>query len=198
MRMKDVQREILENKKRHHFNTTNIEQEFCYLYGEVREAYEAYVEKWDTFGEELADVTNFLMGIAEIKGINLGKEIVDKVYGMQQKEGIDMLSESVLTNATVLMKEIQRVIHQKTAMLEMEFTSMEQLFCDLYGKIGEAYEAYYKGKGNFTEKLVEIACCVMLIAEISEIDLGREIVQKVEKNKGRKYTRNGMGYMVHL
>ena len=79
MLMKDIQKEILENKRRHNFNTTNIEQEFCYLYGEVREAYEAYCEGWDTFGDELADSINFLMGIAEIKGIDLTSEILKKM-----------------------------------------------------------------------------------------------------------------------
>ena len=79
MHMKDVQREILENKKRHGFNTTDIEQEFCRLYGEVGEAYDAYYKGLETFGEELADVAIFLMGIAEIQGIDLEAEIVKKV-----------------------------------------------------------------------------------------------------------------------
>ena len=35
MSLKEIQTEILENKKRHGFNTTNLEKEFCYLYGEV-------------------------------------------------------------------------------------------------------------------------------------------------------------------
>ena len=76
MSLKEIQKEIIKNKIRHGFNTTNIEQEFCYLYGEVAEAY--YKEK-DTFSEELADVAIFLLGIAEIKGIDLESEITKKV-----------------------------------------------------------------------------------------------------------------------
>lgn len=79
MQMKSIQREILKNKKRHGFNTTNIEQEFCRLYGEVGEAYDAYYKGTDNFAEELADVAIFLMGIAEIEGINLEEEILKKV-----------------------------------------------------------------------------------------------------------------------
>lgn len=79
MSLKDVQQEILANKKRHGFNTTNIEQEFCYLYGEVGEAYEAYYKQKSTFPEELADVAIFLLGIAEIKGIDLEAEILKKI-----------------------------------------------------------------------------------------------------------------------
>lgn len=79
MNLLEIQKEILENKRRHGFNTTNIEQEFCYLYGEVAEAYDAYYKEKDTFPEELADVAIYLLGIAEIKGIDLGAEIQKKV-----------------------------------------------------------------------------------------------------------------------
>ena len=79
MQMKEIQKEVLENKKRQGFNTTNIEQEFCRLYGEVSEAYDAYYKGTDNFAEELADVAIFLMGIAEIQGIDLWEEILKKV-----------------------------------------------------------------------------------------------------------------------
>ena len=79
MQMKEVQKEILENKKRHGFNTTDINEEFCRLYGEVGEAYDAYYKGTENFAEELADVAIFLMGIAEIQGIDLWTEILKKV-----------------------------------------------------------------------------------------------------------------------
>lgn len=79
MQMKEVQKEIFENKKRHGFNTTDIEKEFCRLYGEVGEAYDAYYKGTDNFAEELADVAIFLMGIAEMEGIDLESEILKKV-----------------------------------------------------------------------------------------------------------------------
>ena len=79
MQMKEIQKEVLENKKRQGFNTTDIEKEFCRLYGEVGEAYDAYYKGTDNFAEELADVAIFLMGIAEIQGIDLWEEILKKV-----------------------------------------------------------------------------------------------------------------------
>ena len=79
MQMKAVQKEIFENKVRHGFNTTNITEEFCRLYGEVGEAYDAFYKGTDNFAEELADVAIFLMGIAEISGIDLEEEILKKV-----------------------------------------------------------------------------------------------------------------------
>ena len=74
----EIQKEILDNKKRKGFNTTSIEQEFCYLYGEVGEAYDAYY-KQDDVAEELADITIFLLGIAEMLDVDLDAEVIKKV-----------------------------------------------------------------------------------------------------------------------
>ena len=93
MQMKDVQKEILENKKRHGFNTTDIEQEFCRLYGEVGEAYDAYYKGTDNFAEELADVAIFFMGIAEIEGIDLEAEILKKVEKIKRENMCAMKKE---------------------------------------------------------------------------------------------------------
>ncbi len=79
MSLKELQKEIFENKIRHGFNTTDLNEEFCHLYGEVAEAHDAWYKNLDSFPEELADVAIFLLGIAEIKGVDLEKEIVKKV-----------------------------------------------------------------------------------------------------------------------
>ena len=203
MQMKDIQNEILENKRRHGFNTTNIEQEFCYLYGELREAYEAYYKGWDTFGEELADVTNFLMGIAEIRGIDLATEILKKLSTSENKVliqtgGASMQLEDTRTGKIREMKDVQREIHENELRQGFNVTNVEQKFCNIYGEVAEAYEAYYKGLDTFAEELADVAIYLMGLAEIQGIDLGAEIIRKVEINKGREYARNEMGYMVHL
>lgn len=77
--LKQLQEEILENKHRHGFNTTDIPKEFCYLYGEVAEAYDAYYKQKDSLPEELADAAIFLLGISEILGVDLYEEIVKKM-----------------------------------------------------------------------------------------------------------------------
>lgn len=79
MNIKECQKRVIENKKNKNFNTTNIEKEFCLLYGEVGEAYEAYRKKKDDLGEELADIAIYLMGISEILGKDLEKEILRKL-----------------------------------------------------------------------------------------------------------------------
>ncbi|MBQ2639180.1 MAG: hypothetical protein IJF92_00235 [Bacilli bacterium] len=77
--LKRLQEAVLDNKKKHGFNTTNVEQEFCYLYGEIAEAYDAYYKQKSSLPEELADAAIFLLGISEILGIDLYEEIIKKM-----------------------------------------------------------------------------------------------------------------------
>lgn len=72
------QKEVIENKKNHGWSV-EIPKEFCLLYGEVAEAYEAYLKKKEDLGSELADVAIYLMGIAETLGYSLSDEICKKM-----------------------------------------------------------------------------------------------------------------------
>mgnify|MGYP000883227237 CR=1 FL=1 len=79
MNLKEMQKEVLQNKINKGFNTTDINKEFCLLYGEVSEAYDAYRKNKDDLGEELADIAIYLLGISEILGKNLEEEIINKI-----------------------------------------------------------------------------------------------------------------------
>ena len=79
MGLKELQKKIYQNKVNKGFNTTDIPKEFCLLYGEVSEAYEAYRKKKPDLNEELADIAIYLLGISEILGFDLEKEIENKV-----------------------------------------------------------------------------------------------------------------------
>ena len=79
MELKKIQKEIWQNKLNKGFNTTDVNKEFCLLYGEVSEAYEAWRKKKDDLNEELADVAIYLMSISEMLGFDLQKEIENKV-----------------------------------------------------------------------------------------------------------------------
>ena len=78
--LKELQKEIYQNKVNKGFNVTDINKEFCLMYGEAAEAYEAWRKKKDDLGEELADVAIYLLGISEILEINLEEEIKKKVF----------------------------------------------------------------------------------------------------------------------
>lgn len=84
--LKKLQKEIYQNKVNKGFNLTDINLEFCSIYGEVSEAHEAWRKKQDDVGEELADVAIYLFGLSEILGIDLEDEILKKVHKNAKRE----------------------------------------------------------------------------------------------------------------
>ena len=79
MNLKQIQKEVWQNKINKGFNITNVEKEFCFLYGEVAEAFDAYRKKKDDLNEELADIAIYLLGLSEMLGFDLENEIMKKI-----------------------------------------------------------------------------------------------------------------------
>ena len=77
--LKELQKAVYQNKVNHGFNVTDISTEFCLANCELGEAYMAWIKKKDDLGEEIADVAIYLLGISEILGIDLEKEIINKI-----------------------------------------------------------------------------------------------------------------------
>ena len=98
MKMKETQKEIYQNKLDKGFNVTDVNKEFCLLYGEVAEAYDAWRKKRETVGEELADIAIYLMGLSEILGIDLESEIEKKVA--VNRDRVYQLVDGVLRKTT--------------------------------------------------------------------------------------------------
>ena len=74
MELKKIQKDIWQNKVNKGFNTTDVNKEFCLLYGEVAEAYDAWRKKKDDLNEELADIAIYLMGLSEMLGFDLEED----------------------------------------------------------------------------------------------------------------------------
>ena len=83
MNMKEVQNNIWNNKINKGFNTTDVNKNFCLLYGEVSEAHDAYRKQKDDLSEEFADIAIYLIGLSEMLGFNLEDEIIEKVKYME-------------------------------------------------------------------------------------------------------------------
>lgn len=86
--IKMLQERALANKVAHGFNTTNIELEFLLTYEELGEAFEAWRKKKPDLGEEFADVAIYLMGLAEILGFDLDREIAAKMEKNEKRKYI--------------------------------------------------------------------------------------------------------------
>lgn len=88
-----IQKEIYQNKIDKGFpvddNKENTFKQFCHIQAEVSEAFDAYLKKIDTLGEELADVCLFILGLCEIKGISLEKEMLRKLEIIKKRKYIN-------------------------------------------------------------------------------------------------------------
>lgn len=77
--IKELQKEVMRNKVEHGFNTTDIALEFCRAFEELSEAFSKFNKGMDGVAEEFADVAIFLLGMSEILGYDLEKELVRKI-----------------------------------------------------------------------------------------------------------------------
>ncbi len=77
--LKKLQKEVMDNKIKKGFNTTDIALEFCRAHEELSEAFSKHNRGKDGVAEELADVAIFLLGMCEILGFDLEKEVTRKV-----------------------------------------------------------------------------------------------------------------------
>mgnify|MGYP001610517562 FL=1 len=77
--LKKLQKEIMRNKIKKGFNTTDISLEFCRAFEELSEAFKKHNHGQTGVAEELADVAIFLLGMCEILGYDLEKELVRKI-----------------------------------------------------------------------------------------------------------------------
>ena len=97
MDLKKLQKEIYQNKVDKGFNTTDVNKEFCLLYGEVGEANDAYRKGKDDLGEELADIAIYLLGLSEILGKDLEEEIKNKVQINKNRKYKDVNGTKIKT-----------------------------------------------------------------------------------------------------
>lgn len=69
----------MRNKIEKRFNTTDVALEFCRAHEELSEAFLKFRENHPGVAEEFADVAIFLLGMSEILGFDLEKELVRKI-----------------------------------------------------------------------------------------------------------------------
>ena len=77
--LKELQKEVMRNKLEKGFNTTDVAIEFCRAHEELSEAFSKFNKNQDGVAEEFADVAIFLLGICEILGYDLEKELLSKI-----------------------------------------------------------------------------------------------------------------------
>jgi len=69
----------MENKRHKDFNVADVPLELCLLQTEIAEFFRAWRHQQPDMGEELADVAIYVLGLAEIVGIDLEAEVEAKM-----------------------------------------------------------------------------------------------------------------------
>ena len=77
--LKELQKEVMRNKVEKGFNTTDVASEFCRAYEELSEAFSKHNKNLPGVAEEFADVMIFILGMSEILGFDLERELVGKI-----------------------------------------------------------------------------------------------------------------------
>ena len=77
--LKELQKEVIRNKKEKGFNMSDTALEFCRAHEELSEAFSKYNKNEEGVAEEFADVMIFILGMCEQMGFDLEKELVSKI-----------------------------------------------------------------------------------------------------------------------
>lgn len=85
------------------------------------------------------------------------------------------------------LKKIQKEVYQNKLDKGFNVTDINKEFCLTYGELAEAYEAWRKKKDDLGEEIADVLIYLLGLSEILDINLEDELLNKVNKNKHRKY-----------
>lgn len=84
-------------------------------------------------------------------------------------------------------RKIQKFIFDNKKSKGFNITNVPLEFCLTGGELAEAFEAWRKKEDKLGEEIADVAIYLFGLASILKIDLGKEIIKKMEKNEKREY-----------
>ena len=94
------------------------------------------------------------------------------------------------------LKKLQKEVLQNKINHGFPTDDINLEFCLTFAELGEAHTAWVKKQDDVGEELADVAIYLLGISEMLNIDLGKEIEAKIEKNKKRVYKPNKKGVLV--
>ncbi|MDR0272838.1 MAG: hypothetical protein LBI27_05935 [Clostridiales bacterium] len=85
------------------------------------------------------------------------------------------------------LKQFQQRVYKNKVEKGFNVTDIYMEFCYMHNELSEACEAYAKKKNDLGEELADVAIYLLGLAEILDINLEDEIINKMDKNEKRKY-----------
>ncbi len=93
----------------------------------------------------------------------------------------------------ISLKKLQKQIYANKLEKGFNTTDIYKEFCLIHEEVSEACRAHYKKEYTVGEELADVAIYLLGLSEILNINLEKEILRKVAKNKKREYKRiNGV------
>lgn len=85
------------------------------------------------------------------------------------------------------LKKIQKEIWGNKKSKGFNITDVNLEFCLTFEELAEAFRAYHRKLPDVGEELADVVIYLIAIAKMLHVDLEKEIMKKIEKNKKRKY-----------
>jgi len=85
------------------------------------------------------------------------------------------------------LKKIQKEVYDNKIDKKFNVTDVAKEFCLTHEELSEAYRAYYKKLPDLGEELADVVIYILGLSEILNIDLEKELLLKIQKNKKRIY-----------
>jgi len=86
-------------------------------------------------------------------------------------------------------KKLQKKVWENKVKKGFNVTSVDREFNFIYGELAEAFQAYRKKLPEVGEELADVVIYILGLAEMLKVDLEKEIINKVKKNKKRVYKK---------
>ncbi|PIY91076.1 MAG: hypothetical protein COY72_00010 [Candidatus Nealsonbacteria bacterium CG_4_10_14_0_8_um_filter_35_10] len=86
-------------------------------------------------------------------------------------------------------RKIQKAIFANKKSKGFNITNVPLEFCLIEEELSEAFEAWRKKKDDLGEEIADVVIYLFGLASILKIDLGQEIIRKINKNKKRDYQK---------
>ncbi len=91
---------------------------------------------------------------------------------------------------SVDLQKLQKEVYQNKIDKGFNTTDVAIEFCRAHEELSEAYKKYSLQEEGVAEELADVAIFLLGMAEILGENLEQEIVDKIEKNKNRKYEKH--------
>lgn len=85
------------------------------------------------------------------------------------------------------LKELQEIAYANKIKKWFNTTDIAMEFCLTHEELSEAYRSHIKKQDDVWEELADVAIYLLWLSEILWVDLEKEILNKMEKNKNRIY-----------